>query len=206
MAVELNCPVCGAAVPSRLAYAKLLVCEHCNTSLFLEDEMVRNVGEKSALTEVPSILEIGRRFQYRNWLFEPYGRVRFDYGDGFWDEWWVVLDSGQGRWVSVDEGEIAVESPLDDERELLDRPPDFDSLRIGRKVSFANLELTVTERNEATCIGVQGELPEVIRPGDKHRYAHLSGPRGVLLTLEFFDDRFKAFKGVWIDPFELQPV
>ena len=200
MAVELNCPVCGAKAPSRLQHAKLIVCEHCQTSLFLEDEVVKHIGEKSVLTDVPSIIEMGRRFQYRNWTFEPYGRIRFDYGDGFWDEWWVVLDNGNGRWVSVDEGEIAIESPV----EFNETPPDYDTLTIGSEITLTSQSLRVTERNVATCIGVQGELPEVIAPGETHQYVHLSGPRGLLLTLEFHDDSFSLYKGLWIDPFDLR--
>jgi len=199
MVTALNCPVCGAQAPSRLQYAKLIVCEHCQTSLFLEDDVVKNIGEKSALTEVPSILEMGRRFQYRTWTFEPYGRIRFDYGDGFWDEWWVVLDNGNGRWISIDEGEIAIESPLELQAPL----PGYDSLTIGQEISLGGQTLRVTERNAATCVGLQGELPEVISPGETHHYVHLSGPKGLLLTLEFHDDTHSLYKGLWIDPFDL---
>ena len=200
MAIELNCPVCGATAPSRLQHAKLIGCEHCQTSLFLEDEAVKHIGENSVLTDVPSIIEMGRRFQYRNWTFEPYGRIRFDYGDGFWDEWWVVLDNGNGHWVSVDEGEIAIESPV----EFNETPPGYDTLTIGSEITLTSQSLRVTERNVATCIGVQGELPEVIAPGETHQYVHLSGPRGLLLTLEFHDDSFSLYKGLWIDPFDLR--
>ncbi|MFT5392197.1 MAG: hypothetical protein ACI8PT_002394 [Gammaproteobacteria bacterium] len=200
--MDLNCPSCGGAVPSRLKYAKLLVCPHCQVSLFLEDEAVKNAGERSVLTTVPSIFELGRRYQYRNWTLETYGRVRFDYGHGFWDEWWVVLDSGQGRWVSIDEGDIAVESPI----EFNQAPPDFDSLVVGHGLSIADHTGTVTEKNEAVCLGLEGELPEVIAPGDRHQYAHLSAPGGVLLTLEFYPDRFALTKGLWIDPFDIQTL
>ena len=202
MAVDLNCPACGAAAPSRLRYAKLLVCPHCQTSLFLEDEAVRNVGERAALTEMPSLLTLGHRFRFRHWRFETYGRVRFDYGDGIWDEWWVVLDDGEGRWVSVDEGDIAIEGPLPYEGTV----PSYDALRIGATVTFAEQQVTISEKNESTCIGLEGELPEVIRPGDIHRYVHLSGPRGLLLTLEFHDGKVDAYKGIWVDPFEIEAL
>lgn len=200
--MDLNCPSCGGAVPSRLKYAKLLVCPQCQTSLFLEDEVVKNAGERSVLAEVPSIFEMGRRYRYRNWTLETYGRARFDYGLGFWDEWWVVLDNGQGRWISIDEGDMAVESPL----ELGPAPPRYETLDIGDTFTLAQTQVQVTEKNEARCIGLEGELPEVLIPGDKHRYVHLSAPGGVILTLEFFESTFALHKGVWIDPFDVHPI
>ena len=204
MSQTLNCPACGAAVPSRLAHAKLLVCEQCQTSLFLEDEAVKNIGTKAALTDGPSLLQKGQRYQYRQWIFETYGRARFEYGDGdgYWDEWWVVLDSGEGRWLSVDEGDIAVESPL----EFNATPPGYDQLEIGQDIKFADQTLTVTEKNRSACIALEGELPEIIAPGDIHEYVHLSGPSGLIITLEFYDGNFDVYKGVWIDPFEVKSL
>ena len=66
--------------------------------------------------------------------------------------------------------------------------------------------LRVTERNTASCVGLEGELPEVINPGETHDYVHLSGPRGLLLTLEFHEDTYKLYEGLWMDPFELVQV
>jgi hypothetical protein len=66
--------------------------------------------------------------------------------------------------------------------------------------------LTVTERNEAVCIGFEGELPEVISAGEPHRYVHLSGPRGLLLTIEYSDDEAAVFEGHWIDPYEVKTL
>ena len=124
--------MCGSAVPVKLRRAALVVCEYCNTSLFLENEAVKQAGVKSVLADMPSIFEIGTRYRYRTWTFEMLGRVRFDYGDGIWDEWWAVLDSGGGRWISVDEGDIAIETPV----ELDEHLPDFSRTQVGQHVRF----------------------------------------------------------------------
>jgi len=199
-ALELRCPSCGAPVAARLRYAKLVVCEQCQTPLFLEDEAVAVAGERSVLAALPSLLRKGERYRYRARGFEPVGRARFDYGDGLWDEWWVVLDDGGGRWLSVDEGEFAVEAPL----EIPEPLPSYESLALGAGVRIGEWDLTVTERNEARCLGVEGELPEPVLPGQSYRYAHLSGPRRRLVTLEF-DRGARAYSGVWLDPFEVIP-
>lgn len=200
-AFDINCPVCGAAVPARLRHSKLVVCDYCQTSLFLEDEAVKHAGVKSVLTQEPSILSLGKRFKYRNWSFEPIGKIRFDYGDGFWEEWWVALDSGANKWISIDEGDIAVEAPL----EVKGHAPAFDALQVGQTIGIAGQKLTVTEKNRATCVGMAGELPEVIFPGDFHDYVHFSGPRGLLVTGEYFEGKVEFFRGVWVDPFDVIP-
>lgn len=199
--MEINCPACGAQAPARLKYSKLLACPHCKTTLFLEDETVKNAGGKSSLVEVPSILSLGRLFTYRNWMFEPYGRIQFDYGDGLWDEWWVILTTGGGKWISVDEGEISIETAV----EINDQLPAYNTLSVGQQLDLGDSikDLRVTEKNDAVCTGLEGELPEVISPGEKHQYAHLSGSKGLLLTLEYSGDEIRLFKGVWVDPFEI---
>ena len=200
--VVLNCPSCGSEVPSALQYSKLAVCGACRTTLFLEDQVVKHAGVKSVLSEEPSLLSLGRRFRYKTWLFEPLGRLRFDYGDGFWDEWWVLLDTGAGRWFSIDEGDIAIEVPL----ELTGEAPDLDAMQVGQEVSLEGMRLRVTEKQTATCVGMEGELPEVSFPGDVHDYVHLSGPRGTIVTGEHFEGTTEFYTGAWVDPFMVEAV
>ena len=199
---DLNCPSCGSAVPHSLRYAKLVVCPTCQVSLFLEDDAVKNAGERSSVADDPSIFTLGQPFKYEGATFVPHGRIRYDYGSGYWDEWWVESDLGEASWVSVDEGDIAIQQPL----ALNSAAPAYESLRVGSTLSVGDETLKVTEQNVGTCIGFEGELPEITHVGEEHRYVHLSGPRGVLLTVEYDEDETKVFKGTWIDPFEVQTL
>lgn len=200
--MDLNCPSCGAQVPHNLKYAKLVVCPSCSAGLFLEDDAVRGAGERAALSVEPSLFQLGVPFEWRNGTYVPHGRIRFDYGRGFWDEWWVGSNAGEAVWMSVDEGDIAIESPLT----LNGAAPAFESLQTGNTVKMGDTSLIVTERNSATCIGFEGELPEIIAPGDQHDYVHLSGPGGLLYTIEYADGETEVFKGQWIDPFEVKTL
>lgn len=195
---DLSCPSCGNAVPHELRYAKLVVCPSCQVSLFLEDDAVKHAGERSALVDGPSLFEVGRPFYYGGGTYVPHGRIRYDYGRGWWDEWWVGTDAGQAVWVSVDEGDIVMQEPLN----LNGPAPAWESLQLGTTLSVGSQNLTVTERNEANCVGFQGELPEFVQLGQVHRFVHLSGPKGLLLTIEF-DDETQVYKGFWLDPFEI---
>ena len=198
----LNCPSCGSEVPHQLRYAKLVTCPSCQVALFLEDDAVKHAGERSALAQDPSIFQLGQPFSHNAITYVPHGRVRFDSGTGYWDEWWVESDQGEASWVSVDEGDIAIQQPLS----LNSVAPAYDSLHVGGTLSVGEQSLKVTERNEAVCLGFEGELPEVISAGESHRYVHLSGPRGLLLTIEYSDDETAVFKGIWIDPYEVKTL
>ena len=198
----LNCPSCGSEVPHHLRYAILVTCPSCQAALFLEDGAVNNAGERSALAQGPSIFQLGQPFKHNAITYVPHGRVRFDYGNGYWDEWWVESDQGEASWVSVDEGDIALQRPLT----LNSAAPAYDALHVGGTLTVGKQALTVTERNEAVCIGFEGELPEVISAGEPHRYVHLSGPRGLLLTIEYSDDEAAVFEGHWIDPYEVKTL
>jgi hypothetical protein len=186
-------------VPRHLQFAKLVTCPSCKVSLFLEDDAVKNAGTRAAIADGASIFSLGVPFTYRGLTYFPHGRIRFDYGQGFWDEWWVSSDTGEQSWVSVDEGDIAIEQPLS----MNDAAPSYASLNVGSHVTVGPQKLLVTEKNSAECIGFEGELPEVIAIGETHHFVHLSGPKGLLLTIEYADDSEQIFKGLWVDPFEV---
>ena len=74
--MDLNCPSCGGAVPHQLKYAKLVVCPQCQTSLFLEDDAVKSAGERSALTDEPSLFAVGVPFSHRGETHVPRRALR----------------------------------------------------------------------------------------------------------------------------------
>lgn len=132
----------------------------------------------------------------------PVGHARFSHEHGSWDEWWA-LDAGLSTrvWVSVDEGDIALEEPL---AVAADDLPAI-ALEPGTAVELAGERLVVTERGDASCEAVRGEPPEALRPGDRFRYAHLSGPRGRLVAVGRDNER-RCTEGRWLDPFEIRPA
>ncbi|MGB0751700.1 MAG: DUF4178 domain-containing protein, partial [Gammaproteobacteria bacterium] len=84
--------------------------------------------------------------------------------------------------------------------------PAFDSLQVGSTVNVGGQSLQVTEKNFASCLGFEGEIPEIIQFGEKHSYVHLLGPKSLLLTVEYSDEGTQVFKGNWIDPFEIETL
>lgn len=197
----INCPVCGAQAPVNFRFTKLTVCTHCKTSLFLEDNAVKYVGKKSAIVETPSLFTLGHRYRYREHVLEAIGRIQFSYGKGYWDEWWMLSATGDGCWVSVDEGDIAFETKIESAK----RVPDCTAVKVGDQIRLNGKLLHVTELNKSICIGIEGSLPEVIFPGEEHDYVECLGSKGLLYTIECFEGQKQLYKGSWIDPFEIKP-
>lgn len=196
----MNCPNCGADLPATLTRAKMVACRYCESTVVLEDDALRTAGEKGVMAEEPSLFVLGREITYRRESFLPVGQARFSYGKGWWDEFWAVNGAGDGVWVSVDEGEIAVERPYDiSGASGASLSPA--RLKLGATVSLDGETFTVTEADTTTCMALRGEFPEALRVGQKHDYWHLSGPRGRLVTLEYSDGEFAATEGAWVDPY-----
>lgn len=196
---SFSCPNCGAKLSTHLRSTKLVACDYCDSNIFLEDETVRLAGKQGVMADYPSLLKLHQSFSYRDWNFMPVGVVRFDYGKGFWDEWWVKGGDGEGRWISVDEGDFALEEPFD-----LEKTPSAFELVPGRSIRIDDRDLTVTEKGQATCIAIKGELPEALSVGDQYTYFHLSGAGGLLYTLEIDRGRAACHRGRWIDPFGIE--
>jgi hypothetical protein len=199
MPVSLTCPSCGHIIKQVTRSPQIVVCSACNSTNLLVSGRLEEIGESAILTEYPSIFEIYKTYRHKDWKFTPVGRVRYDYGDGFWDEWYVRSDGGKENWISVDEGDIAIEALAHNNIKV----PQFNEIHVGGTLMINRVKMTVIEKNSCTMIGAQGELPFKIVPNDTYNYIDLLGPKRVSFTIEYQGDRVDCYKGVWIDPFEI---
>ncbi len=189
----INCPQCGYSLPIYFRWTKLVQCPSCKSSIFLEDEGVKLVGEASTLSPEPSLLELRVPISIENKTYTPLGKIRYSYGRGFWEEWFLVDSKNREFWLSVDEGDFVLESKA----KIVLPFKSIDRLSVGKKYG----KFVVTEMGEGRCVGFEGELPESISIGDIHRYAHMSEGGTSLMTVESSSDGMRVFRGNWIDPF-----
>ncbi|MEO0821992.1 MAG: DUF4178 domain-containing protein [Pseudomonadota bacterium] len=194
----MHCQNCGAPIRREIETSKLVACTHCNTTQMLVDDVFRNAGQQGVMQDIPGLLTLGREARIAGERVRPIGQIRLSYGRGWWDEFWCLFRKGP-VWISVDEGDVAVERPMPPD----DWPKGF-TPRLGAHVKIAGLDFTVAEAQTAECIAVRGELPEVIAIGERHNYYDLSGPQGALATLERWDGQEAWFFGDWIDPWEVE--
>ncbi len=193
---RFNCPQCGDLLDIRIQYSKLVKCQSCGSSIFLEDDSAKVIGKASLLSPEPSLIKLHTHFSYEGKSYLPLGKIRYSYGRGFWEEWYLQDDEHQEFWLSVDEGDFALEQKASLEHSF----KNYKSLRVGKMYGGYMVE----EKGYGECVGFDGELPELIEIGQIHHYVHLGKGYGSLATVEFFDGKVATYKGFWIDPFKIK--
>jgi hypothetical protein len=192
----INCPQCGYSLPIYFRWSKLVQCESCKSSIFLEDESVKLIGKSSTLSPEPSLLKLREPISIDGITYTPMGKIRYSYGRGFWEEWFLVDRSSREFWLSVDEGDFVLETKA----KIVLPFKSIERLSIGKQYG----KFIVTEIGEGECVGFEGELPESITIGDLHKYAHLSEGGSDLMTVESSSSGMKVFRGNWIDSFKIK--
>ncbi len=198
----LACPSCAAALPAALRFARLAVCASCRSLVVHEDERLRASFEVSAMRDVPCLLQLGRSFLLNGEPLYMQGHLQLEHARGIWDEWWGVNEAGEGRWISVDEGDFAYQQEI----ELPGDYPDRSRWKLGETVRFGDHSVEITELGRASCVGIEGVLPEAPIPGENYDYVHLSGKGRDLITLECQGGEYSAYTGRWIDSWRVEAV
>lgn len=193
---DLNCPNCGTLLPPLLQFAKMVDCTSCGTTILMQDAGLLAAGTHGVMVEAPSLLKLGEEVQIGSARFIPVGHIRFDYGAGWWDEFYCLDLSGLSPvWISADEGDYAFERLL---------PRSDWPVITGRRVQFSGTDYMLAEQDEATCIAFRGQLPEVIALGEMHHYRNFTGPDGLALSQEVWDGGEAWFAGDWLDPWAIK--
>jgi len=189
---DRNCPNCGNKLPEIMQFTKMVDCDACGTTLLLDDDEMRMAGERGVMAEVPSLLALGETVKVGRRIMTPVGHIRFDYGRGWWDEFWCLDEHGIGHWLSVDEGDYAFETELSD-------VPTF----AWGGIEYRESRYTASETDEATCVAFRGQLPEVIAIGETHRYTDYTNADGKLISHEKWNGGEAWFGGEWLDPWSI---
>ncbi|MGB3556024.1 MAG: DUF4178 domain-containing protein [Jannaschia sp.] len=198
---DRTCPNCGAALPPLLAHARMVNCDFCGASVVLDDSVLRMAGQAGEMSDVPELISLGGAVRLGDHgTFAATGHVRYDYGRGHWDEYHGTLDGGDPVWVSVDEGDVALQRPV---------PPHLapeggrELFRLGSVLRLEDSEYRCAEVDSAVARAFRGQLPEPVAIGDRHLYANFTGPRGAILSGEIWDGGVAWYRGAWIDPFDV---
>jgi len=195
-----NCPNCGNALAIQFALAKMTTCDACDTTLYLRDNGFLNAGTSGEMHDGPLLMQIGDTVRIDGGVFDILGHARFDYGPGWWDEFYALDGAGNGAWLSVDEGEVILQRPVNEP--LYGAP--IAAPQLGATFEVNGHHYRVTERDAATCIAVRGEFPETLTVGEAYNFINARNIYADILSGEFSADGVQWFIGKWIDPFDVQ--
>ena len=68
--------------------------------LVRSDIDVKTIGKMAALPDDMSPLQIGSEGRYHGTHFGVIGRLKIGWRDGMWNEWHILLDSGERAWMA----------------------------------------------------------------------------------------------------------
>src|SRR5919205_967675 len=196
MALQANCPACGAEVLFKTGSSVVVVCEFCRSVVARTDRGIEDLGKVADVVESGSPLEVGLRGVYLGVAFELTGRAQLQHAaGGFWDEWYAAFADGRWGWLAEAQGrfyltfQIQVPSP--------NALPSFDSLQLGQQVWAipAQQPPVVAEKGTARMLAAAGEIPYPLKPGETYAYADLSGAGGTFGTLDYGEQPPLVFVG-----------
>jgi uncharacterized protein DUF4178 len=166
MARQISCPSCGAPLQIESAYTTLLTCRFCGQSLYVRDSGVDPTGKTAKLADFPSRLSVGAQGKLKGRGFKTLGRVRYQYEQGFWDEWFLQFDNQQVGWIVEDEGDLT----LAFKSKLTTPVPPFEQVRVGSFIPIGHDNIFISEKGHGQVAGAEGEVSMVAPPGHAIQY------------------------------------
>lgn len=150
-----NCPSCGAPVTFQFAQAVQAACPYCRAILVRHDVDLEKVGEVAALPPDPSPIQLMTEGRFGNTNFTVIGRLTYEWDQGRWNEWHILLSTGATGWLSDAQAEYAVSFLTPPPAPL----PTSDSLTVNDAFRWPQGAFVLTHITKARYIGFEGELP-----------------------------------------------
>ena len=190
-----NCPSCGATITFQFAQAVQTACPYCRSILVRHDVDLEKVGEVAELPPDPSPIQILTEGRFGDTNFTVVGRVTYEWEQGSWNEWHIVLSNGNTGWLSDAQADYAVSFQVAPQGPL----PSVDEVRRGLAIQWQGMNYVVTHRTEAGYVGFEGELP--FRTTDRSRmiFADLRTPDARFGTIDYSEDPPLLYMGRQVD-------
>lgn len=150
------------------------VCDYCKTAMYWDRESALRVGKKSMDLPRSSRFKVGSRGKIKGEFFTVLGRLSYAHEQGTWNEWFVELENGEIQWLTEDEGELFLESPVD----LTAPIPPHSELKPGMYITINDKVGVVEEIGVARCLGGEGQIPFQVEIGETYPYADGAGTDG----------------------------
>ncbi|HZQ25627.1 MAG TPA: DUF4178 domain-containing protein [Terriglobales bacterium] len=176
-----TCPNCGAKVVFRWSSSVQTVCDFCKSILVRTDVDLKKVGDVADLPPDSSPIQIGSEGSYNHRPFVAVGRIVYQYDQGTWNEWHVVMNDGNSGWLSDAQDEYAISFAAPG-RKIPAEP-----LRAGQQCTWDNVLYTVSVVTYAHYRGVQGEMPFQTWDKDNAVFVDLRSSTGKFATVDYSD-------------------
>lgn len=182
-----NCPNCGAKIVFRWSSSVQTVCEYCKSILVRTDLDLKKVGQVADLPPNPSPIQIGTEGVYNHHPFVTVGRIIYEYDQGTWNEWHLVLNNGSA-WLSDAQDNYVVTFAAPGRKVP-------SSANIGQQYVWDNEAYSVSTITKAHYRGVEGELPFEYWDKEDIVFIDLMTERGKFATIDYSDETPALYLG-----------
>jgi hypothetical protein len=189
-----NCPNCGAKIVFQWSSSVQTVCAYCKSILVRTDLDLKKMGQVGDLPPDSSPIQLNTEGIYYNKAFVVAGRILYEYEQGGWNEWHIVMNDGAGAWLSDAQNEFAISSSAPGQK-----LPAASDVRIAQHYTWNNQIYTVTAITTAHYRGVEGELPFEYWDKDDVTFADLRTQTGKFATLDYSDDQPILYLGEFVE-------
>lgn len=194
-----SCPNCGAPVTFRWSGAVQSACPFCKSILIRTDLDLKTVGQVADLPPDPSPIQLLTEGTYKGKKFQVTGRLVYEWEQGGWNEWHIVMSDGQSGWLSDAQLQYAVSfrangGPLPTQQEI----------SRGNHVPYQSTDFEVSTLTVARYKGFEGELPFPYFEKSDMLFADLRSSGREFGTLDYSEDPPLLFVGEWVEFDELQ--
>jgi len=146
---------------------------------------LESLGKMAQLPDDVSPLKIGSRGKYKNTAFELVGRLKIAWSEGYWNEWFLLLDNGRRGWLAEAMGLFMLSTEVEQPKSV----PKLAEIQVGTVYQITpSKTYIVDDIKEAVCIGSEGELPFRGVQGRKTTSVDLSNNSGEFANIEYSDD------------------
>jgi hypothetical protein len=183
-----NCPNCGAPIAFRWSGSVQTVCAFCKSLLVRTDIDLENVGKVADLPASASPVQIGTEGVFGGRSFVVIGRIVYEYDQGNWNEWQLIMNDGASGWLSDAQLEYCVTFEA-----KLDKLPR--ECRPDQQYTWEGQTYTVSTITNAHYRGVEGELPFQTWGRSDVVFVDLMSHSGKFATIDYSEDPPLLFLG-----------
>lgn len=189
-----NCPNCGAKIVFRWSSSVQTVCAYCKSILVRTDVDLKKVGQVADLPPDGSPIQLNTEGIYRNKSFVVVGRIIYEYDQGAWNEWHVMMNDGASAWLSDAQQEYAVSFSA-----KAPNLPTAAKVEVGEQFTWDGQRYTVSVITPAHYRGVEGELPFQYWDKDNVTFIDLRSETGKFATLDYSDPEPALYLGEFVE-------
>jgi hypothetical protein len=188
------CPNCGAKIVFKWSSSVQTVCEFCKSILVRTDVDLTKVGQVADLPPDISPIQLNTEGVYKNRAFVVIGRILYEYEQGGWNEWHLMMNDGASGWLSDAQQEYAVSFAVTGQH-----LPALSQLQVGQQYSWSGQAYTVSVITTAHYRGVQGELPFQFWDKTDVTFADFRTESGKFATLDYSDQEPDLYLGEFVE-------